>query len=115
MRKVMPQSQEQKREKDRIRQQERRDRGYTNTAPSHEIPSGVLLKPITNFPGYWAASDGTIWSQCNFHGGLRDVYRRLSPRGDKDGYLSVTLNRDGLRTTKRVSHIEPLQGKVSCC
>lgn len=62
-------------------------------------------RQIDGFPGYVVARDGTVWSQRDFKGGLTAEWHRLSPRPDRDGYLSVTLQHKGERRTVKVAHL----------
>ncbi len=73
----------------------------------NQLPYPIYM-PISGFNGYVAGSEGSIWS-CHVsgaRGGLRDIWRKLSPRLDKNGYPSVILcSTDGKRHTKRISHL----------
>lgn len=60
-------------------------------------------KEIPEFPGYYATSDGDIWS------GPKEKYRskikKLSPRLDRDGYLYITPYRKGKKFKKFVHYL----------
>lgn len=67
----------------------------------------VEYRDIEGYPGYQASSEGDIWSRhiSGGKGGIGSTWRKLRPRPDKDGYLSVTLFRDSKRKTMKVSHL----------
>ncbi len=50
-----------------------------------------ILKPIPGCPGYFAGSDGTIWSAMPGQGGRYESMHQLRPCRDKGGYLRVSL------------------------
>jgi hypothetical protein len=68
-------------------------------------PVGVDIRVVPGWPGYYACSDGSVWSRRNFHGGLRNELRRLRGSRDKDGYAIVALKNNGKVKTRRVAHV----------
>ncbi len=67
-------------------------------------PVNIEYRPIPEWPGYRAGSDGTIWSCWKIVGigycmGVRyvlsDTWKQLRPRKQKTGYLMLSLRRDG--------------------
>lgn len=65
----------------------------------------VTLKPIPGCPGYFAGSDGSIWSSMP---GRNDRYKTLHvirPYADKGGYLNVSLRANGRRKRYRVQRL----------
>ena len=56
------------------------------------------MKSIINFPNYSITKDGRIWSkpkQRSWGRGLLHNGRWLKPQIDKDGYLRISLRKDG--------------------
>lgn len=51
----------------------------------------ATLKPIPGCPGYFAGSDGTVWSAMPGCGGRYKSLYLIRPYRDQDGYLRVTL------------------------
>lgn len=51
----------------------------------------ATLKPIPGCPGYFAGSDGSIWSSMPGRGGRFKSLHVMRAHRDKDGYLNVTL------------------------
>jgi hypothetical protein len=58
------------------------------------------MKPIPGFPGYFATADGWIWSNKRNHG--KHIYR-LRKNVANNGYVSTTLQRDGVAYKKTVA------------
>lgn len=71
----------------------------------------VSYRSISEFPGYRAGDDGSIWSRWNWGGSgssrgtIGTSWRRLKPKTDKDGYLGVTLLKGGIRHSLRVHRL----------
>lgn len=65
----------------------------------------AIYRLISGWPGYWVGDDGSVWSRRDYRGGTAAAWHRLSPRADRDGYLSVTLYRDRRRNTVKVAHL----------
>lgn len=69
------------------------------------------LKPIPGFPGYFASTDGTIWTQRRKGGNDRGAGRLLEqPRPLKmsrnpSGYMTVSLDLEGKAYPKRVHRL----------
>lgn len=49
------------------------------------------LREIPGWPGYWAGSDGTIWSTFPGCGGRYTDVHPLAPHKDKYGYMRTSL------------------------
>lgn len=91
--------------------------------PENSSEPAVLYKPIPDFPGYRAGTDGSIWTQWKRtwtkgrEGSLfvlSDEWRRLRPSVKKNGYLKLTLFRDG-RAFQRLVHRLVLETFVGPC
>jgi len=54
--------------------------------------SDATINPIPGCHGYFAGSDGTIWSSMPGRGGRYKALHALRLHRDKDGYLNVTLS-----------------------
>lgn len=65
----------------------------------------TVLREVDGWPGYSVGDDGSVWSCRTFHGTICGVWRRLRPRADRDGYLSVTLCNRQDRKTVKVAHL----------
>lgn len=52
---------------------------------------GVICRELAEFPGYFAKSNGTIWSSWTNGGKRQDELRECSPDTIKGGYLRVRL------------------------
>jgi hypothetical protein len=65
----------------------------------------TIFRTIEGFPGYYVASNGSIWSKWktrgNPYGGrgvvsyISDKIRKLKPKVDSKGYCRITLQKDG--------------------
>lgn len=60
------------------------------------------IVPIPGLLGYWAGSDGSIWK-----GNMSCLYK-LAPRHDDAGYLAVSVDVGGDRTSYRVHKLVAL-------
>ena len=56
-----------------------------------------MLKKHPEYNNYLVCSDGRVWSQKTNH--------FLLPQKDKDGYLCVGLNEEGLRKTRKIHQL----------
>jgi hypothetical protein len=57
----------------------------------------MTLQPIPGCPGYFAGSDGTIWSAMPGRHGRYKSLHPIKPYRDRDGYLQVSLRPHGPR------------------
>lgn len=57
-----------------------------------KAPSKEILKPIEEFPGYFVSNLGKVYSDSPRRG-----FYELTPRPNKDGYLSVALKKAGVK------------------
>lgn len=63
---------------------------------SHPIVPRVRFRDVPGYPGYCVGSDGSAWSCKGFGvGEPGDTWFRLKPDCPENGYLRVTLSRDG--------------------
>lgn len=69
------------------------------------MPDNIASRPVPDWPGYRVGYNGSVWSCRNSHAVETARWRRLSPRPDRDGYLSVTLQNSGVRKTVKVAHL----------
>lgn len=66
------------------------------------------MKPIPNFPDYFADEQGNIFSMNSdgrFGSKRPTKARMLKPGKDRDGYFLVSLQRDGKQFTRRGHHL----------
>lgn len=74
----------------------------------------LRYREVPGFPGYRVGDDGSVWSALqkrtvHVDGKLKgtasfvsDVWKRIAPYHDKDGYLGVKLRRGGRATDWRI-------------
>lgn len=86
------------------------------TLPNFPLLNGVDFRLVPDWHGYAVSNDGRVWSAfVNRHRIIGKVWRELRRgRSTKQGRLSVTLCRDGLRVTHLV-HRLVLQCFVGPC
>lgn len=65
----------------------------------------ATYRMVEGFPGYLVGDDGSVWGCRTSQGTVGTRWRRLRPRADKDGYLSVTLYRQASSRTVKVAHL----------
>jgi hypothetical protein len=65
------------------------------------------MKPIKDFPGYFADESGNIFSKLPWGKGAKPPSepRRLKPGKDGGGYLIVGLQKDGKQYTRKVHQL----------
>jgi hypothetical protein len=73
--------------------------------PIEEVAAPEDRRAIPGFPGYVVTRAGEVWGCRNSRAALTDRWARLSPRPDRDGYLSVVLQRAGDRRTVKIAHL----------
>ncbi len=56
-----------------------------------------ILKPIPGCGGYYAGSDGSVWSAMPGQGGRYTSLHPIRPYRDRAGYLNVTLRANGTK------------------
>src|SRR5215469_11602400 len=74
----------------------------------------IEYRDIPGYPGYRVGSDGSVWSQRNFHGGVGGPWRLLRPRPNASEHLRVTLSTPTV-TRDRFVHILVLEAFVGPC
>lgn len=85
---------------------------------------GVTYKPVSGFPGYWVGDDGSVWCDIAFGPGGgpgKAKWRRRKLTRRKDGYIWVSLHRDGRTVGVGVHRLvltafvgQPPAGHVGC-
>src|SRR5262245_2973393 len=68
-----------------------------------EYDPTIRHAPIPEFPGYQAASDGSIWSCHHRNGaGTSSHWHPLKPKANRSGHLVVSLRKTGRTFTRHV-------------
>lgn len=84
------------------------------------IPAPVIYKDIAGFPGYRVGDDGSVWTcltpkrGCSGPWLIGCVWKKMSPWPNENGYLNVSLRRDG-KCIKRKLHRLILEAFVGPC
>lgn len=75
----------------------------------------VAYRDIAGFSGYRVGCDGSVWSRWTYNGHqarrLGTEWRPMKPQPDGDGYLALSLYRDG-RPHRRKVHLLALEAFV---
>jgi DNA-binding XRE family transcriptional regulator len=74
----------------------------------------IEYRCVSGFPGYKVGSDGSVWGCLDNAGNLKTKFRRLKQTGQRNGYLRITLHRQGQRHFKLV-HRLVLEVFVGAC
>lgn len=75
-------------------------------AMDESFSRAIEIREIPSFPGYFAKSDGTIWSSWSKSGNRQDELKELSPETIKGGYKRVRLRVDVQQYVHaQVSHV----------
>ena len=66
----------------------------------------MILKPIPNFPDYFASDDGDVYSMKPYHGDRKPTVPRKRKKGiSPTGYYIVRLHKNGVGVTRKVAHL----------